>query len=90
MAKPSPQYLNLFLWLSGNLSDKMEMKITLSIPKMTSRSIKEINGIIASNIYAFLQMQIYVLMLHTLFHPENMKDIGQIRQISQSTKLQGN
>ena len=50
MAKPNPQYLNLFLWLSGNLSERIEMKMTLSIPKITAQAIKEMNGMIASSI----------------------------------------
>ena len=54
MAKPSPQYLSLSLWLSGNLSDKMEMKITLSIPKITSKEINEIKGMIASSIAVYV------------------------------------
>jgi hypothetical protein len=51
MAKPIPYKRNLLRWCSGNLSAKMEIKIILSIPKITSKAIREISGINASIIY---------------------------------------
>lgn len=48
IANPIPQNRSLFLWLSGNLSAKIEMKIILSIPRITSRAMSDNKGMMAS------------------------------------------
>jgi hypothetical protein len=56
IANPIPQNRNLFLWLSGSLSARMEIKMMLSIPRITSSAINDNKGIKASIILFVLEI----------------------------------